>query len=360
MCSYLGSFPPRVPRILLNRWHARRRSILDPFCGGGTTLLEAGSLGYSTIGVDLNPLAVILAKAKTKVPPIGDLKWRLNELARDFEPEVDVVDVSAKVSQIFHHKTLQQLVFLKRRLDLTRADDVFLMGSLLGILHGKSRKGGTSAYLSIDMPNTFSMAPNYVREFVEKNGLKKPPADVFGKLRDRIEWLLRDGAPYLQGTHQVFQGDGAQIDRVLRERGIRHVGGIVTSPPYLGVLRYGTFNWIRLWLLNEDAFAVDSALDTTDSLDRYISFIASFLQSASRVLRKGSCISLVIGDVDENGQHLALADRVWEEVSGIVPFELEELTMDSFNADDKTTRIWGKEKKGRATDQDRFLTVRKV
>lgn len=360
MCTYLGSFPPSVPRRLLRRWFPRCRVILDPFCGGGTTLLEAAALGYSTIGIDLNPLAVAIAQAKTQAVRIDDVVYRLGELARAFEPDHSVVDVPEAVSQLFHERTLEQLVYLRGALDPQRPEDAFLVGALLGILHGKFRKDGSSAYLSIDMPNTFSMSPNYVRAFVARNGLQKPASDVFRKLRDRVEWLLRDGTPAGHGQHLVLRADGARVHEILRMSGVERVGGVVTSPPYLGVLRYGAFNWIRLWFLDEDASSVDARLDGTDSLDRYLSFMASFLRSLARTLRKGSLAALVIGDVTEKGVHLPLAVRVWEELCGVVPFALEDLTVDAFDADGKTTRIWGEDKRGRATERDRVLVLRRV
>ena len=52
-------------------------SVLDPFCGSGTVLVEALAAGVSAVGVDINPLAVRIARAKTsagsapRVPPPG-------------------------------------------------------------------------------------------------------------------------------------------------------------------------------------------------------------------------------------------------------------------------------------------------
>jgi site-specific DNA-methyltransferase (adenine-specific) len=317
-------------------------------------------MGYSTVGVDLNPLAVALTKSKVQTLHHEDVLRRLSELARQFEPDDEVSEIPWEVSQLFHPKTLSQLVYLRHALDRNRCEDVFLIGCVLGILHGKLRKDGSSAYLSIDMPNTFSMSPRYVQDFVARNGLKRPPADVFGKLRNRVDWLLREGPPRLRGEHIVLQGDGARLPEALGPVGIRQVGGIVTSPPYLGVLRYGAFNWIRLWFLGEDAAAVDRSLDSTDSLDRYLSFMASFLQGAAQVLRRESLATLVIGDVEENGVHLPLAERVWQELQGAVPFDCEEISVDDFDVDGKTTRIWGDGKKGRATERDRVLVLRRI
>src|SRR5690606_9082165 len=48
----------------------RTQPLLDPFCGSGTVLVEARAAGLRAIGVDLNPLAVLIARAKTwTVPP---------------------------------------------------------------------------------------------------------------------------------------------------------------------------------------------------------------------------------------------------------------------------------------------------
>jgi hypothetical protein len=43
--------------------------VLDPFCGSGTTLVEARRVGAKAIGVDANPLAVLIARAKTWTAP---------------------------------------------------------------------------------------------------------------------------------------------------------------------------------------------------------------------------------------------------------------------------------------------------
>lgn len=360
LCSYLGSFPPAVPRMVLERWFPSQTIVLDPFCGSGTTLVEAALRGHSTIGIDLNPLATALAKAKLADVSLYDVHRRLSELARSFEPDSEISEVPPEVSQLFHPKTLNQLLYLRATLDKGRAEDLFLRGATLGILHGKFRRDGSSMYLSIDMPNTFSMSPNYVRRFVDDHQLRKPPSDVFGKLRQRVAWLLREGSIRCDTPPLILEGDGARTAELLRERGVGSVGGLVTSPPYLGVLRYGAFNWIRLWFLGKDPGEVDRQLDSTDSLDRYLSFMASFLTSVGRIVAPEGHVVLVIGDVEENGQHLRLAERIWEELRGVLPFSLEELSLDDFDAAGKTTRIWGEERKGRATQRDRLLVLKKT
>lgn len=360
MCSYLGGFPPKVPRALIERLVGPRTMVLDPFCGSGTTLVEASLAGRPSIGVDLNPLATTLSRAKLQPVMLEDVNDRLTELAEGFRGEIEIDDVPDSLIPIFHRRTLAQLFYLRRALSNDAPEDIFLRGCLLGIMHGKHRRDGTTAYLSVDMPNTFSMSPDYVRRFVERNGLSQPPVDVFSKLRERAAWLLRKGALPNRPSSTVLHGDAGNLGKVLAEAGVGTVGAIVTSPPYLGILRYGAFNWIRLWFLGYSQYDIDRSLQTTDSLDLYLSFMASFLSGAASVLRPGGVVALVVGDVKEFGHHVSLAERVWEELEGLVPFELVEMQVDAYDEASKTTRVWGEQRKGRASPKDRVLVLKRT
>jgi site-specific DNA-methyltransferase (cytosine-N4-specific) len=64
---YPAKFIPQIPRQLIEIFAPSAGSIVfDPFCGSGTTLVEAQSAGYTSIGVDLNPIATLIARAKTR------------------------------------------------------------------------------------------------------------------------------------------------------------------------------------------------------------------------------------------------------------------------------------------------------
>jgi site-specific DNA-methyltransferase (cytosine-N4-specific) len=74
MPSKLHPYPARfienIPRTLIDVLGCPKGSVVfDPFCGSGTTLFEAQCLGYDSIGVDLNPIACLLSKVKTRSLP---------------------------------------------------------------------------------------------------------------------------------------------------------------------------------------------------------------------------------------------------------------------------------------------------
>ena len=201
--------------MLVNRWVGPRTTVLDPFCGSGTTLVEARLLGRPSIDVDLNPLAVAVSRAKLQTVHLQDLSDRLTSLAGEFRGESEIEDIPDTLFPIFHRRTLARLCYLRKALNDHMAEDVFIRSCILGIMHGKHRRDGTTAYLSVDMPNTFSMSPEYVRRFVERNGLLQPPVDVFSKLRERAVWILRSGALSEAPSSVVLHGDAGSLDQLL-------------------------------------------------------------------------------------------------------------------------------------------------
>jgi site-specific DNA-methyltransferase (adenine-specific) len=228
--------------------------VIDPLGGRGTTPTQACLTNRIGIGNDLNPLAYILIKAKVNPPSKKDLLKRIAELESEFT-ETNIDDVPEKIRMLYSKKTLQQLVFFKETLNLRRKVDTFIMAVILGGMHGDSKKPN---YMSIPMPNTFSMSPNYVKNFIKKHELKPPKHDAFEVIKYRVDRLYSQGIPGVKG--KAYNVDIRKLPRKLK--GVKGKL-IVSSPPYLKVIRYGKFNWIRLWMLDIDPKELDGKLDDT-------------------------------------------------------------------------------------------------
>ena len=70
--SYKGKFYPQIAKSLFNIANLQRgQTVFDPFCGSGTVLLEAYLNGIKGIGMDMNPIAVKIAKTKTSILQIN-------------------------------------------------------------------------------------------------------------------------------------------------------------------------------------------------------------------------------------------------------------------------------------------------
>jgi SAM-dependent methyltransferase len=65
--EYRGNWAPQIPRNLVIRFSKRGWRVLDPFVGGGTTAIECILEGRDFVGVDINPLAIQMTKAKIRI-----------------------------------------------------------------------------------------------------------------------------------------------------------------------------------------------------------------------------------------------------------------------------------------------------
>ena len=411
MCSYLASFPASLVHAFIARYTRPGDVVLDPFSGRGTTPLQACAEGRIGAGNDLNPFAQILTAAKVDPPTKSDVKTRVASLrlawaanadewnaladrivADPGSPDIEVpgpasrpiagpdpasgksgnsngrsdsasnrpgAPVSAEVALAFHPRTLAQLLFLRSGLDPDDRTDRFVLATLTGILHGKS-----GSYLSAIMPNTFSMAPRYVRDFVERTGFHSPERDTFALLDDKLRRLYRQPLPAARGI--ALLGDardaGIRIREALRARGLpERARLVVTSPPYLRVVKYGYYNWLRLWLLGYDASAIDDLLDDAHHRDAYLVFMREVLRGLRSALADDAVIAIVIGDVETdrgrpaNGG-IGLAESVWEFAAAPEGYRLAGIAMDDVAAGRKMTKLWGDEA-GQATKVERILIL---
>ncbi len=82
--SYPAKMIPHMARFLINEVSRPGQTVLDPFCGTAAVVVESLTSGRNAIGVDLNPLAVLFARAKTMDCNIDCLEGQLEELRQAF------------------------------------------------------------------------------------------------------------------------------------------------------------------------------------------------------------------------------------------------------------------------------------
>jgi len=369
MCSYHGMFPAKLAHYFIQRYSRPSDVVLDPFSGRGTVPLQAHAEGRVAICNDLNPLAYVLSRAKIDPPTWESVHDFLSTLEREYQrSRAEEPDAPADIRMLYHQNTLRQICYVRKRLlgrpiTMWSPDELMIGGALAGIMHGSFRRDGTSQYLSISMPNTFSMSPAYVANYIRENGLVKLDQDVFECLRDKLARLYLDDTAGLPG--HAYHLDATSL---LNNRNIEagNVDLIVTSPPYLQVVNYGTANWIRLWLMGLDEVGRESgtgrkrlneALDHRHTYASYRQFLCRMLQSVRRVLRPHGVAVFVIGDVADPGKDpLPLAAKIWQDVGSETGLKLIELIEDHLPVQNKVSRIWG-ETKGQATARDCALVL---
>src|SRR2546426_501078 len=73
-------FASQLPTTLIGLLSEPGQMVLDPFAGSGTTLVEAQRLSRRSIGIDLSPIACMIARAKTLALPASEIKAIAAEL----------------------------------------------------------------------------------------------------------------------------------------------------------------------------------------------------------------------------------------------------------------------------------------
>ena len=95
---YLGKFIPQLVEVFLRKYFKEGQTILDPFLGSGTTLIEANLLNMNSIGIELSEFSHLIAKVKIE-------KYNIDLL------EKEVIDILQK-TQEFSQKIQKSQKFL--------------------------------------------------------------------------------------------------------------------------------------------------------------------------------------------------------------------------------------------------------
>jgi hypothetical protein len=353
ICSYFAMFPPHVPRVFIE-WLTKPGDVVyDPFSGRGTAPLEACRLGRVGIGSDANPLAYVLTASKVQPPTIDAVSRRLAYLRKHQPKSRFEAPPPADVAMLYSLKVLRQLCWLRRELDVSNRTDRFIMATILGLMHANFDPGSPPRGLSISMPNTFSMSPRYIRRYIDEHGLEPPDVDVFDMVAAKAARMGVPNASACRG--RAWLGDARTRESIEPRARL-----VFTSPPYLGVITYGKYNWIRLWMLGHEPKQVDERLVATASLAKYIQFMAEVLSSTTKTVAVDGYVCLMIGDVTDKADKtttLNLAETVWENAAKPTGWRRLGVVNDHLPEQHKVSRIWGKSKRGNATKVDRILIL---
>ncbi|MDP1759988.1 MAG: transcriptional repressor LexA [Candidatus Woesebacteria bacterium] len=256
--TYPAMFIPQVGRRLLETYSKENDTICDIFCGSGSALVESRLIGRNAYGIDLNPLAIFLAKAKTN--PINPQKLTkeyialLDRVAKIKDKEIQRPDFK-NIDFWFKDKVIVKLAKLKKAIQEIKDKTIqnFLMVAF----------SETVRYSSNTKTGEFKL----VR--VKGDKLEKHDPDVMGIFRKHTEKNIAGMTDFYKDAKKdswtkIIYGDSS------RDNGIKanSIDCIITSPPYgdsRTTVAYGQFSrlsaqWIDVFDDPNDASGVDNDL----------------------------------------------------------------------------------------------------
>jgi DNA modification methylase len=224
---FAAKYIPRIPAWVLDEFATKNDLVLDPFCGSGTTLVEALSRCKTSIGIDCDPMACMITRAKTsdiKHERIQELGHKIKKLWHD--PPRELHTPMPGVVNFGHWFTqnawgaLQSLFEIISELDCTAQERDFLRCIFSSILR----------YVSNADDQT---QKTYVSGTLKKNPPEVAPAfwRAFAKALTSLKEL--EAVRLADATARVIRGDASDIQ-------LPHssVDLVITSPPYLDSVDY--------------------------------------------------------------------------------------------------------------------------
>lgn len=210
------------------------KTIADIFCGCGTTAFEAKRNDIEFWGCDINPVATMIAKVKSRKYQTWRLKKYLNKINKAFESsnvEDSYNSANERLKYWYKDKQYTELMHLKRSIqEITpkgSAYRLFFICAFSNILKA------TSVWL------TKSIKPQV--------DPKKNPADVITAFREQCDFMISSNEESdLFGNSSIKIVTGSFLDKRMRTP---KVDLIVTSPPYVTSYEYADLHQLSsLWL----------------------------------------------------------------------------------------------------------------
>jgi DNA modification methylase len=285
--SYPARFIPQIPLTFIKLFTKEEETVLDPFCGCGTTLVEAFLNNRNSIGNDFNPLGVLISKVKTTLIDENEFKYLNKKLAvmkryldMDYRRVEDRVGdlPNRKISKLFNKVVISKLESIRETLLEIKEEghiDVYDLGRVA---------------LSSTI---WSLVEN-------GNGIEVD--DLFLKKVKYIESELYETAKVIKKAPWVklINGDARKL-----EVETNSIDLIVTSPPYVNALDYYRAHMYNmLWLgMDFDIFRKHEIgghshfiMNRFRLLSEYLGDMLRSMIEMNRVLKQGKLCVIVVGN----------------------------------------------------------------
>jgi len=349
--SYRACFKAQLPGFFINGLTEAGDTVHDPFMGRGTTPIQAAVMHRRAVGVDINPLSVLLTRPRLAPAALGAIEARLGEISEAGAwPAPEPLDDD--LLAFYHHETLARIKGLRRwfaeresggRIDNT--DDWIRMVAL-NRLTGHS-PGFFSVYT---MPPNQAVSAVAQRRINRRRNQTPPVRDLFAIIAKKSRSLLADG---VQGT---LPGSDLRCAPAEQTPHIADasVDLVVTSPPFLDIVNYADDNWLRCWFAGIDPAAVPIAMHRT--VDAWTTFVRDVFRELARVVRPGGYVAFEVGEV-RNGK-VRLERAVRDAVKGL-PFDIEGVVV-NFQNFTKTSNCWGISNNNKGVNTNRIVLARRI
>jgi hypothetical protein len=292
---YLGKFVPQLVEVFLERCFRPGDCVYDPFCGSGTTLVEANVHGCDAVGCDISAFNCLLCRVKTGSYRLAELELALRgalEVAGRRAPAP--TDGAGEWATCWYAPQALSELLAYRVAAETLAEPARDVARI--VLSRAARSARLTTHFDLDSPRAPVRQPYWCYKHKREC---RPVGEAVKFLRRYTEDTcrrLREFSRVRTGRRvAVLHGDA----RTIELPGM--LSGIVTSPPYPGLIDYHEqhrYAYELLGLADRRAEEIGPAArgQTRGALRDYVDAMAAVFVNARRSLRTGAPVVIVVND----------------------------------------------------------------
>jgi DNA modification methylase len=287
---YLGKFVPQLVEALLDRYVRPGGRVLDPFAGSGTTLVQCLESGYDAVGVDIAAFNCLLTRVKTAeydhVRLASDLRAALSRRGRSSRRP------TGYVRDWFAPDAAAELLHFRAALEEFEHADVLRV-----VLARAARSARLTTHFDLDFPR----APQREPYWCHKHRRTCTPVQTADKFLARY---LLDTLERLEAFQEVrsrshaatvIHGDSTEVELD------GTFDGIVTSPPYPGLIDYHEQHRYAYEILGLDdrrerELGAAASGTSRRAVEAYVAGVAAVLVRSSRNLDDDAPVLVVVND----------------------------------------------------------------
>jgi hypothetical protein len=293
---YLGKFIPQLVEVFLRRHFLPGGCVYDPFIGSGTTLVEANGFGADAIGCDISAFNCLLSRVKTAHYSLGSLEMSLRatlEEARRLGP-AEIAGASAWLQKWYAPQTLGELLRYRdtalQRLD-GHAHDVATV-----ILSRAARSARLTSHFDLDFPRAPVREPYHCHKHKrECRPVEEADKFLVRYTSDTVR-RLRAFAPVQTARRvDVLHADSRRVELGSRP------SGVITSPPYPGLIDYHEQHRYAYELLGledkrSEEIGAAEAGTSKPAIRRYVDDMIAVFRNIGEQLAAASPVVIVVND----------------------------------------------------------------
>jgi len=307
---YLGKFIPQLVEIFLRKYFKPGQTVLDPFCGSGTALVQANELGINSIGYDISAFNILLCQVKTARYDLDraskeamDILQKTRLITKKDDRQLQLLDVELAsfpetnndnkyLKEWYAPQALKELSAYR---SLIESEGYSYRNLLKIILSRSARSARLTTHFDLDFPKSPQVEPYWC---YKHSRICKPTTEAYKFLRRYTIDTLRRIDEFtdlrIDAKTEVYNKDS-------RYANFSPIDGVITSPPYVGLIDYHEQHAYAYHLLNlkdrrdrEIGPAVNG--NSQKAKEEYQKDIAQVFKNITKALSKNGYIIVVAAD----------------------------------------------------------------